>query len=59
MKTLPISTPDGSLELIDKIRKQSRQRYATPKDQLERLMNARNAKTFSIQEKIAEKAKLE
>ncbi|MCF7834929.1 DUF87 domain-containing protein [Candidatus Gracilibacteria bacterium] len=59
MKTLPISTPDGSLELIDKIRKQSRQRYATPKDQLERLMNAWNAKTFSIQEKIAEKAKLE
>jgi hypothetical protein len=47
------------LELIDKIRKQSRQRYATPKDQLEKLMNARNAKTFSIQEKIAEKAKLE
>ena len=59
MKTLPISTPDWSLELIDKIRKQSRQRYATPKDQLERLMNAWNAKTFSIQEKIAEKAKLE
>ncbi len=59
MKTLPISTPDWSLELIDKIRKQSRQRYATPKDQLERLMNAWNAKTFSIQEKISEKAKLE
>jgi hypothetical protein len=47
------------LELIDKIRKQSRQRYATPKDQLERLMNAWNSKTFSIQEKIADKARLE
>lgn len=59
MKTLPISSPDWSLELIDKIRKQSRQRYATPREQLEKLMNARNTKTFSIQEKIAEKAKIE
>jgi hypothetical protein len=47
------------LELIDKIRKQSRQRYAMERKQLERLMDARNSKTFSLQEKVAEKAKLE
>ncbi|MFA5747521.1 MAG: S1 RNA-binding domain-containing protein, partial [Candidatus Absconditabacterales bacterium] len=58
-KTLNISTPEGSLELIDKIRKQSRQRYAMERKQLERLMDARNSKTFSLQEKVAEKAKLE
>lgn len=56
MKTLPISTPEGSLELIDKLRKQSRQRYAMPRIQLEKLMEAWNKKTFSIQEKISEKA---
>jgi len=59
MKTLPIETPDGSLELIDKIRKQSRQRYAMQKDQLEKLMDAWNKRTFSLQEKVMEKAKLE
>lgn len=59
MKTLPISTPDGSLELIDKIRKQSRQRYAMKKDELEKLMDAWSKKSFSLQEKVAEKAKLE
>ena len=47
------------MELIDKLRKQSRQRYAMQKDQLERLMDARGKKTFSIQEKVAEKAKMD
>lgn len=60
MKTLPPNlVGEGSLELIDKIRKQSRQRYAMEKNQLERLMDARGKKTFSVQEKIAEKAKYE
>lgn len=59
MKTLPLPTPEWSLELIDKIRKQSRQRYSMQKQQLEKLMEARNSKTFSMQEKVAEKAKLE
>jgi len=45
--------------LIDKIRKQSRQRYAMERGQLEKLMTARSNKTFSVQEKIMEKAKLE
>jgi len=45
--------------LIDKVRKQSRQRYAMSRDQLEKLMNAWNNKSFSLQEKVAEKAKLE
>jgi hypothetical protein len=59
MKTLPITSPEGSLELIDKIRKQSRQRYAMSRDQLEKLMTAWSNKTFSIQEKVMEKAKFE
>ncbi len=59
MKTLPITTPEWSLELIDKIRKQSRQRYAMERGQLEKLMTARSNKTFSVQEKIMEKARLE
>lgn len=59
MKTLAIATPEGSLELIDKIRKQSRQRYAMERGQLEKLMTAWSNKTFSIQEKIMEKAKLQ
>jgi len=60
MKTLPpIKLGDGSLELIDKVRKQSRQRYAMERNQLEKLMAARSNKTFSLQEKIMEKAKLE
>lgn len=59
MKTLPPIKAEWSLELIDKVRKQSRQRYAMSRDQLEKLMNAWNNKTFSVQEKVAEKAKLE
>jgi hypothetical protein len=60
MKTLPPNlVGDGSLELIDKIRKQSRQRYAMQRTQLEKLMDAWSKKTFSLQEKIAEKASME
>lgn len=59
MRTLPLPTPEWSLELIDKIRKQSRQRYAMERWELESLMEARSNKTFSVQEKIQEKAKLE
>jgi len=60
MKTLPPNLiGDGSLELIDKIRKQSRQRYAMQRSQLEKLMEAWSRKTFSLQEKIAEKARYE
>lgn len=59
MKTMPLSQPENSKELKEKILKQSRQRYAMQKDELETLMNAWNKKTFSAQEKIADKAKLE
>ncbi|HKL44545.1 MAG TPA: DUF87 domain-containing protein [Candidatus Absconditabacterales bacterium] len=59
MRTNPLPTPEGSLELIDKIRKQSRQRYAMERGELEGLMDAWNKKTFSKQEKIQEKARLE
>ncbi len=59
MRTNPLPTPEWSLELIDKIRKQSRQRYAMERGELEWLMTAWGNKTFSKQEKIQEKARLE
>ena len=61
-KTLPPFSPtevDDIEEHIEKIRRQSRQRYAMERTQLESLLNARGKKTFSAQEKVAEKAKLE
>ena len=61
-KTLPPFSPtdvDNIEEHIEKIRRQSRQRYAMERTQLESLLNAWGKKTFSVQEKIAEKAKLE
>ncbi|MDR0650191.1 MAG: type IV secretory system conjugative DNA transfer family protein [Candidatus Peribacteria bacterium] len=59
MKTLPPYESEGNVEYIEKIRRQSRQRYAMERTQLESLLNARNKKTFSLQEKVAEKSKLE
>lgn len=59
MKTLPPYQPEGGVEYIEKIRRQSRQRYAMERWQLESLLNAWNKKTFSAQEKIAEQSKLE
>ncbi|MDR0370060.1 MAG: type IV secretion system DNA-binding domain-containing protein [Candidatus Peribacteria bacterium] len=59
MKILPPYQPEGGVEYIEKIRRQSRQRYAMERGQLESLLNAWNKKTFSAQEKIAEKSKLE
>jgi hypothetical protein len=59
MKTMPLSRPEWSKELRQKIIKQSRQRYAAERGELEVLMNAWNKKTFSAQEKVADKAKLE
>jgi hypothetical protein len=59
MTTLPPYAAEGNVEYIEKIRRQSRQRYAMERTQLESLLNARNKKTFSAQEKIAEKSKLE
>jgi len=61
-KTLPPFSPtdvENIEEHIEKIRRQSRQRYAMERTQLESLLNARGKKTFSAQEKVAEKAKLE
>jgi len=59
MKTNPLSSPEWSIELIEKIKKQSRQRYSVEKEKLERLLNARSRRTFSAQEKIAQKSRLE
>lgn len=59
MKTLPPFALEGDVEHIEKIRNQSRQRYAMERTQLETLMNARSKKTFSLQEKVAEQARYE
>jgi len=59
MKTMPLATPDGSVELKDKILRQSRQRYAQERTALENLMNAWNKKTFSPQEKVVARAQFE
>lgn len=61
-KTLPpfsATDVDNIEEHIEKIRRQSRQRYAMERTQLESLLNARWKKTFSPQEKVAERARLE
>jgi hypothetical protein len=61
-RTLPPFSPadtDNIEEHIEKIRRQSRQRYAMERTQLESLLNAWGKKTFSAQEKVAERAKLE
>ena len=59
MTTLPPYAAEGNVEYIEKIRRQSRQRYAMERGQLESLLSAWNKKTFSAQEKIAERSKLE
>jgi len=56
---MPLATPEWSVELRDKILKQSRQRYAQEKSALENLMNAWNKKTYSPQEKVVAKAQFE
>ena len=56
---LSLNDIDNVEEHIEKIRRQSRQRYAMERDQLESLLNARGKKKFSQQEKIAEKARME
>jgi len=59
VKTMPLDSPENSVELKEKILKQSRQRYAIERWELEKLMNAWNSKTFSAQEKVVEKAHYE
>ena len=61
-KPLPPFAPtevDNIEEHIEKIRRQSRQRYAMERTQLESLLDARWKRTFSAQEKIMERARLE
>ena len=61
-KTLPpFSTieTDKIEEHIEKIRRQSRQRYAMEREELETLLNAWWKKKFSSKEKFAEQAKFE
>jgi len=59
MKTMPLATPEWSVELKEKILKQSRQRYAQERSALENLMNAWSKKSYSRQEKVVAKAQFE
>jgi hypothetical protein len=57
MKTFPLPTSLLDDEIKAKIRKQSRQRYAVPKEQLESLLKVRAQKQFTQSEKVMEQAK--
>jgi len=59
IKTHKLLKSSDSTDLIDKIKKQSRQRYSMPKDELEKLLNARNQKTFSATQKVSEKIEMQ
>lgn len=56
MSTLPLSQPEQSQEIKDKIRTQSRQRYAMERSKLEELIKIWSNKTFSPVEKAMQKA---
>lgn len=56
MSTIPLSQPELSAEIKDKIRAQSRQRYATDRGKLEELIKIWSNKTFSPVEKAMQKA---
>jgi len=57
MKSVPLPDPIASDEVKAKIREQSRQRYAMPREKLEELLRAWAGRQFSEAEKIADKAK--
>lgn len=59
MSTLPLGQPELSQEIKDKIRAQSRQRYAMEREKLEELIKIWSNKTFSPVEKAMEKAQQE
>ena len=56
MSTLPLSQPELSEEIKEKIRTQSRQRYSTERGKLEELIKLWSNKTFSPVEKAMQKA---
>lgn len=59
MKTMPLPTPEWSHEQTKKIIEQSRQRYSMPKPELEKLLEARQQRTFSPAERVALRGTLE
>lgn len=59
MSALPLPKPESGDDVKEKVRKQTRQRYAMEKEQLEKLLQVWWGKTFSPVEKVMEKAKAE
>lgn len=57
--TIPLPHAIGSQEQTHKIIEQSRQRYALPKVELEKLLDARQSRNFSQTEQISMRATLE
>ncbi len=57
MQTFPLPTPPNWPDVKEKVKKQSRQRYAIKKEELEKLIKIWAEKTFSPVEKAIEKAK--
>ena len=57
MKTFPLPQPPNWPEVKEKVKKQSRQRYAIKRQELEKLIKIWAEKTFSPVEKAIEKAK--
>jgi hypothetical protein len=57
MGTIPLGQPEASQEIKDKIRTQSRQRYAMERGKLEELVQIWANKSFSPVEKAMERAK--
>ncbi len=59
MGTFPLPLPESWPEIKEKILKQSRQRYATEREKLESLLQARMEKQFTESEKVIEKVQQE
>lgn len=57
MGTFPLPDPELSAEIKEKIKKQSRQRYGTEREKLEKILEVRMNKQFTKAEKVSEKAK--
>jgi len=59
MTTFPLPQVEAKEEIIQKVRQQSRQRWATPRDRVEKAIEYWTKKTFSLSEKAVELAQKE
>jgi hypothetical protein len=57
MSTFPLPQPENGIEIKEKIRKQTRQAYATEKEKLEKIIKHWSEKRFTQTDKALELAK--